>query len=143
MTFIKAISSKAICHKDNPNALHNIKKELVRRQNGLCPITGRDLRAMQDFNVVVDHDHETGVIRAALPRALNGIEGKVKALLIRWGGCKSTTDMIQMLKGLGAYWEKHSSPQTEWLHPEYKTPAEERAARNAKARKVYANKKEK
>lgn len=141
MDVIKAISSKAVCHKDNPNNLPNIKKALVLKQRGLCPITGRDLRAMQDVNVVVDHDHRTGFIRAALPRAINGIEGKVKGLLMRWGGCKTDKEMIDMLEGLANYLRLHMTPQTPWLHPEYKTPVEQRAARNAKARRAYANKK--
>jgi len=71
----------------------------------------------------------------------NGIEGKVKALLIRWGGCKTDDEMIAMLKGLAEYLSLHRSPQTHWLHPEHKTLVEQRAARNAKARRAYANKK--
>ncbi|CAM0030420.1 endonuclease VII [Vibrio phage D530] len=143
MTLIKAISSRAKCHVNNPNNLPNINKELVRRQRGLCPITGRDLRAMTPSNVVVDHNHKTGVIRAALPRGINGLEGKVKALLIRWGACKSEEEAISMLRGLADYLELHRTPQTEWIHPEHLTPAEQRAKKNKQARARYAKKKEK
>ncbi|AGZ17747.1 endonuclease VII [Vibrio phage phi-A318] len=137
----KAISSRAVKHKDNPDNLPNIKKELIRRQNGKCPITGRDLRSMTTTNVVVDHDHKSGVIRAALPRAINGLEGKLTNLCIRWGGCTSKRDIINMLRGMADYLELHQVPQTEWIHPEHLTPAEARAKRNAKARKRYALKK--
>lgn len=139
--FIKAISSAAACHKDNPNNLPNIRKELVRLQHGRCPITGRDLRAMTPTNVVVDHNHKTGVIRAALPRAINGLEGKLKNLCIRWGGCMTDDEIIQMLRGMADYLEHHKVPRTKWIHPEHLTPAEARAKKNAKARKAYAAKK--
>ena len=143
MTMIKAISSAAKCHKDNPDNLPNIRKELVRRQLGKCPITKRDLRAMAPANVVVDHCHKTGAIRAALPRAINGLEGKLVALCIRWGGCKSTTEITQMLRGMAEYLETHRTPQTEWVHPTHLSPVEARAKRNKKARANYAKKKDK
>lgn len=119
-----------------------IKKELIKRQHGKCPITGRDLRVMSSVNVVVDHSHKSGVIRAALPRAINGVEGKIKNLLIRWGKCETDMEMIQMLEGLAAYWRLHRIPQTEWLHPKHLTPAEARVKKNAAARKRYAKSKE-
>lgn len=139
---IKAISSSAASQRDNPNNLPNIRKELVKRQHGRCPITGRDLRAMQPSNVVVDHNHRTGVIRAALPRAINGMEGKLKNLCLRWGGCQTEDEVIALLRGMADYLEHHKVPQTEWLHPEHLTPAEQRAKKNLKARKAYAKKKE-
>lgn len=143
ITLVKAISSRAAKHKDNPDNLPNIKKELIKRQLGKCPITGRDLRAMSSTNVVVDHDHQSGVIRAALPRAINGLEGKLLQTCIRWGGCKSKGEVIKMLRGMADYLEYHRIPRTEWLHPTHLTPAEARAKRNAKARKRYAANKEK
>lgn len=142
MTLIKAISSRAIKHKDNPNNLPNIRDELIRRQLGKCPITKRDLRAMSRTNVVVDHDHKSGVIRAALPRAINGLEGKLVALCIRWGQCKSKAEIIQMLRGMADYLELHRTPQTEWLHPDHLLPHEKRAKANKKARARYSAKKE-
>lgn len=141
MQLIKAISSRAIKHKDNPDNLPNIKKELIKRQGGKCPITGRCLKSMSDFNVVVDHDHKSGVIRAALPRAINGVEGKLVNLLTRWCGCQSRAEMVKLLRGFADYLEYHAIPRTEWIHPEHLTPAEARAKRNAKARKRYAQQK--
>lgn len=140
---IKAISSSAAKHKDNPNNLPNIRNELIRRQSGKCPITGRSLKSMTTSNVVVDHDHKTGVIRAALPRAINGLEGKLVQQCVRWGGCKTKKEVIQMLRGMADYLEHHSSPQTEWIHPSHLSPAEQRALKNKKARARYARSKEK
>lgn len=142
-TFIKAISSRAKCHEDNPDNLRNINKALVKKQNGRCPITGRDLRAMAASNVVVDHCHRTGVIRAALPRGVNGLEGKIKAALIRWGSCRTDDEAVAVLRGLADYLELHKTPQTHWIHPEHLTLAEQRAKNNTKARKRYAVNKEK
>ena len=143
METVKAISSRAACHADNPNNLPNIKKELIRRQLGKCPISGRDLRSMSSTNVVVDHSHQTGFIRAALPRSLNGAEGKLRQCLIRWCGCKTEGEIIKMLRGFADYLELHRVPQTNWIHPTHLSPAEARAKKNAKARKRYAASKEK
>lgn len=142
MQMIKAISSSAACHKTNPNNLPNIKNELIKRQGGKCPITGRNLKGMTSINVVTDHCHKTGVIRAALPRAINGLEGKLTQNCTRWGGCTTRAEVIQMLRGMADYLELHSTAQTEWLHPSYMTPAEARQKKNAKARKTYKQNKE-
>ncbi len=143
MSLVKAISSSALKHKDNPDNLQNIRDELVRKQMGKCPITKRDLRAMSKTNVVVDHDHQSGVIRAALPRAINGLEGKLTQQCIRWGGCTNKGEIIQMLRGMADYLELHRVPQTKWLHPSHLTQAEKRAKTNKKARARYAANKEK
>ena len=118
--------------------LTEIKKELLKRQHGKCPISGRDLRSMTSANVVVDHNHKTGVIRAALPRSINGLEGKIKGLLARWGSCTNEVEMIKMLEAIAEYWRLHRVPQTEWIHPTHLTPQEAREKANAKARARYA-----
>lgn len=140
---IKAISSSSALHKNNPNNLPNIRKELLARQSGKCPITKRDLRASAATNAVVDHDHSTGIIRAVLPRAINGLEGKLVQACIRWGGCKSKVDVIKMLRGIADYLEYHLTARTEWIHPAHLTPLEKREKDNKVARKRYAAKKSK
>lgn len=118
--------------------LPGIKKQLIQKQNGLCPITGRNLRLMTSSNVVVDHNHQTGIIRAALPRAINGLEGKVKNLCIRWGGATNQREVIDLLEGLVRYYKEHAAPQTPWVHPTFLTPTEARNKKNAAARKKRA-----
>lgn len=120
--------------------INRIKAELIKKQLGKCPVTGRDLRAMTSANVVVDHNHQTGVIRGALPRGINGVEGKLLALLMRWGSCKNMREVIEMLKGFIAYWEYHATPQTPYIHPTHLTPTEKRNKQNADARKKAAAK---
>lgn len=117
-----------------------MRNELYKKQGGRCPISGRPLPSLKSTNLCIDHDHTTGVIRAVLSKGINGLEGKVKNLLVRWGGCKSQQEMIKMLRGLADYWETHLTPQTNFIYPTHKNPAEVRAARNKKARAAYAKK---
>lgn len=118
-----------------------IRKILIARQRGVCPICGKDLTRTRPVNLVVDHDHQTGVIRAVLHRGCNGLDGKVLRFTKTWGKAKTLQDVIATLKRLIQFWELHITPQTEWIHFNYKTVAEKRAAYNAKRRKKYAAKK--
>lgn len=123
--------------------LPKIKKELMEKQRYVCPLTGRDLRSISPANVVVDHCHTSGFIRAALTRGANGAEGKIKAILGRYVGILGT-DVVQQAKFLHAladYILLHRTPQTIYIHPKHLSPAEQRAKRNATARKRYAAKK--
>lgn len=120
-----------------------IKKELLEKQRYRCPITGRDLRTMKPANLCVDHCHTSGVIRAVLPKGINGLEGKIKTLMQRFGGFEAT-DVVGQAKALYALADfilLHRVPQTPYLHHTHLSPAEQRAKRNAQARKRYALKK--
>lgn len=126
--------------KTKKSDLPAIRKELLEKQHYRCPITGRDLRTMQAINLVVDHDHHSGFIRAVLPRGINGLEGKIKTLMQRYGGY-TATDVVGQAKALHAladYLLLHRVPQTPYLHHTHLTPAEQRAKRNAQSRKRYA-----
>lgn len=120
-----------------------IRKELLEKQRYVCPITGRDLRAMKPINLCVDHDHHTGYIRAVLPRGINGLEGKVLALMGRFGGFVSTdrAGIAKCLHSLADYLMLHRVPQYPYIHPTHKNEVEKRAARNKVARTRYAAKK--
>lgn len=120
-----------------------IRKELLEKQRYRCPITGRDLRSMRPINLCVDHCHTSGVIRAVLPKGINGLEGKIKTLMQKLGGFEPN-DVIGQAKALHAladYLLLHRVPQTPYLHHTHLTPAEQRAKRNLQARKRYALKK--
>lgn len=126
--------------KTKKSDLDWIKKELLEKQHYRCPITGRDLRGMKSSNLCVDHCHTSGVIRAVLPKGINGLEGKIKAVMQRLGGY-SATDVVGQAKALYALADfilLHRVPQTPYLHHTYLTPAEQRAKRNAQSRKRYA-----
>ena len=119
--------------------LPRIKQELIVKQNGLCPICGKDLTRCSSSNVVVDHDHSTGAIRAALHRGCNGLDGKVLRFLTTWGKAKTKLEAIGTLKRLINFWELHSTPQTDLIYYNHKTAAEKRAAYNAKRRRARKN----
>ena len=115
--------------------LVTVKRQLIAKANGACPLCGCNLLALPPANVVVDHCHDTGVIRGVLCRGCNGAEGKVKNSVQRWGKAK---DVVKYLKRLLAYYE---TPSTSYIYPSHKTDDEKRLARNAKARKAYKAKK--
>lgn len=119
--------------------LPTIKRDLIAKQNGLCPICGKDLTRCNPSNVVVDHDHTTGVIRAALHRGCNGLDGKMLRFLTTWGKAKTKLEVIGTLKRLINFWELHATPQTDIIYYNHKTAAEKRAAYNAKRRRARKN----
>lgn len=58
------------------------------KQDGLCSICKKeiDLKVMGNkSDYVVDHCHETGLIRAVLHRSCNASEGRVANAAGRWG----------------------------------------------------------
>lgn len=120
-----------------------VRKELLEKQRYVCPITGRDLRAMKPINLVLDHCHTGGHIRAVLPRGINGLEGAIKAALHRYAGLSvsQVPEMANILHKLADYLMLHRVPQHPYIYHKHKTELEKRAARNTQARKRYALKK--
>jgi hypothetical protein len=112
-----------------------IRSMLIAKQNGVCPICGRDLTRIKPINVVIDHDHNTGYVRAAMCRGCNKVEGSVNNLVTRWGKAKTIEQVISCLERLITFWQIHATPQTEWIYYNHKTAAEKRAAYNAKRRR--------
>lgn len=83
----------------------------------------------------LDHDHHTGLLRGVLCNNCNGIEGKIKNLVIRgrrWHEPKNYLGKMLL------YWIKHETDQTGLYHPIHKTDDEKRELRNARARKTRA-----
>lgn len=117
-----------------------VRDELLAKQKYICPITGRNLRGVSSVNLCVDHCHTSGIVRAVLPRAINGLEGKVKVLLQRFGGLKATdvAGQAKLLHALADYLMLHRVPQTNYIHPSHKTDDEKRVHRNKVARARYA-----
>ena len=128
--------------KFKQSELSKVKKALITRQKGVCPICGGDLTRVASKNVVVDHDHKTGVVRAALHRGCNGLEGRVLKFCMTWGKCKGITEVIKMMERLSNFWTLHKAPQTEWIYYNHKTAVQKRLAVNKKRRLAAAKRRE-
>lgn len=105
---------------------------LNNRQEGKCPICDTR-RTVQE--VCLDHDHITGQVRGALCRNCNGIEGKIKNLVVRGRRGKPMTEYLGRLI---LYWMKYEQNPNNFLYPSHKDEDEKRLARNLKARKTRA-----
>ena len=114
--------------------LPRIKKELIAKQNGVCPICKKDLTRCNPSNIAVDHDHSTGFIRAAMHKGCNGAEGKVLKQITTWGKAKGKAEAIKTLENIIAFWKLHKTPQTNLIHYKHKTEAEKRVSQNKKRR---------
>lgn len=123
--------------KVKKSQLPKIRDELIERQNHRCPICGQWFDEYPLKDIVVDHDHTTGVIRGALCRNCNRAEGKIRTWCIQ---AKRTLTTLQWLVSLTKYLWTHREPQTEWLHPTFMTAEEKRLEKNKKQRLYYARK---
>ena len=83
----------------------------------------------------LDHNHTNGVIRGVLCNNCNGIEGKIANRVNR---AKRDLTIEEWLANLAAYWSKHKTAATPYIHPTHKTKDEKRLAINAKARRTRA-----
>lgn len=117
-----------------------VRDELIKAQGGICPICKRSLRGTVKKNIVIDHDHKTGVVRAALHRRCNAIEGKVLKVLSTWGGASTRPAQRKLIGNLLDFWERQSTPQTKWVYYSHKTESEKRLAINRKRRRLAAKK---
>lgn len=97
--------------------LKRVKQELIKIQDWLCPICQRDLSTLKSRDVCVDHNHNTGYIRAVLCRSCNSMEGRVYKLFIRMGLRKAGVDYYRYLHYLAWYID---TPDTCYLHPKHK-----------------------
>lgn len=113
-----------------------VKKKLLRKQRGKCPLCKCELDDPADR--CLDHDHKTGYIRALLCRNCNAMEGKVFNCSNR---AKRDGTPLEWGTRVLDYWRTHAECQTGLLHPDHKTPDEKRISRNKKAAKARKRKK--
>ncbi len=108
---------------------------MLTAQGGRCALCAQVCTPQE---AVLDHDHETGAIRAALHRGCNALLGKVENNYRRYG----VRNLAAFMAGLATYLQKHEQNRTGLLHPSHKTDEEKRVKRNALARKRRAAAKE-
>ena len=110
--------------------------KVVAMQNNTCAVCGKPFTSWD--RPVLDHDHTTGFIRGALHNSCNGTEGRIKTTAQRGHKGVTSSDFII---GLGKYLDKHSTPQTQLIHPSHKSDEQKRLLKNKKAREARARKK--
>ena len=101
------------------------RNKLLKLQKGKCKLCGLELL---EEEAVLDHDHVTGHIRAALHSGCNRAEGKA----INWIYRTKSNDPVAFAKALAKLWDKDYSKLP--LHPTHKTDDEKRIAKNLKAK---------
>ena len=105
---------------------------LERRQNFKCELCTITLNVSTGC---LDHDHYSGIVRGVLCRNCNGMEGKIKNLVVRGRRGMAFEDYLGKII---LYWMKHKTDQTGLIYPTHLDVEEKRLKRNAKARKKRA-----
>lgn len=113
-------------------ALAQWRKDTLAKQGGRCAICSLPCSEAQ---AVGDHDHSTGYMRGVAHRSCNALLGKVENAYLRYG----VPNLASFMHGVPAYLQR---PQHEVQYPTHRTDDEKRIARNTKARKARAAKKE-
>lgn len=96
--------------------IETARNQLLEEQNSICPLCGKHI---EPDEAVLDHDHETGHIRAALHRSCNSSEGAI--LQFASQRCKSDCP-TSFIKSLVEYWKQDFS--TNPIHPSHRMPEE-------------------
>lgn len=125
-----------MARKITRSMLRPIALRLYAAQGHICPLCAGPIDVTVKGQMVVDHDHDTGLIRGALCRSCNSMEGKVFSAVGRW--CVKKMDyalVIPALRRLADYLEQEP---TEFIYPTHQTEDEKRVARNAKERRQRA-----
>jgi hypothetical protein len=106
---------------------------MLEDQADLSPITGRVIT-----DPVLDHDHQTGSVRAVLDRWENSVLGRLENWSRRIGNGQ---DPIVFLRACADYIERHKLHPLPLKYPTYRTEEEKRDKRNKKAKKTRDAKK--
>jgi hypothetical protein len=115
-----------------------LREKLARKQDYICPICTRDMKKLR-LIMTLDHCHSTGHPRGVLCNNCNGLEGKLANILTRIDISKIGTDAL--LQNLA----NHRNPKNlkrKYIHPNVETLKEKRDRQNARARKLYKEKKQ-
>lgn len=113
-----------------------VRANILLKQSGCCVLCGRKPRTP-----CLDHCHTNGWVRGVLCSGCNAMLGKLENNRARYGLGDDAT-FFKFLARVGVYLSQHKLGPTNLLHPTYKTEDEKRLARNARARKSRAAKKE-
>lgn len=107
---------------------------LLAQQGGRCSLCGLPCTAKE---AVLDHNHNTGAVRATIHRGCNSLLGKLENNAARYG----VRDIGIFANGVASYLRTHLTNVTGKLHPTHKTDDEKRLLRNKRARVARTKKK--
>ena len=116
--------------------------QLKTKQGGLClvckkPVSLQVMGNKSDY--VVDHCHETGIIRGVLHRSCNAALGKLDNAVGRWGAkSMKYEDIIPFLRNVLEYYDNCQANQMNVSYPDYKTPEQQAEANRVKRNKAAA-----
>jgi len=94
-------------------------------------LCGREMSDMGTYNIILDHDHETGKLRGVLCRKCNGVEGLIKKWAIE---CSSIGTYKDWIVRLGEYL---NTDAYSYLHHTHKTKKEKKQATYKKSKDAY------
>lgn len=112
---------------------------LLDRQKWICPLCLQKINPAvvgHKSDYCLDHDHESGEVRAVLHRSCNSAEGKILNAAGRWGAKLVTYEaVIPYLERLLAYYK---SSGTGMMYPDHKTPEQQKQIQLKKRRESAA-----
>lgn len=89
-----------------------VRNDLLREQQGVCPLTGLEIPAGQ---AVLDHNHDTQYVRAVLGRQTNAALGKIENLEHRFISWWYPHSYSTFLRAVADYLERKDDQR--YLHP--------------------------
>jgi hypothetical protein len=104
-----------------------IRNELLIKQNYKCLLCNELIRS--DETAVLDHSHQSGLVRAVLHRGCNALEGIITNALPR--NLISDSRLENILQNFIEY----RQIETEYIHPTHLTPIERKERAKIKAKK--------
>lgn len=117
-------------------AMRSFAARMLQSQHGLCPLCLKPIDLRIKGEGVLDHDHDTGLIRGVLHRSCNAAEGKISNAAARWGAKSAKyPDIIAYLDNLVDYLR---TPPSNYIYPMHKTADEKRDDKNKKLREARA-----
>ena len=120
--------------------LRSISMKILGEQGGICPVCGKPIDVSIPGNkgdgMVLDHAHDTGLVRGVLHRACNGGLGKMDSAVGRWiARSMRQEDIIAALEKALAYYKM---PPHNYIYHSHKTADDKRELKAARERKRRA-----
>lgn len=102
---------------------------LLAEQGHVCALCKLEL---VEADAVLDHDHKTGAVRAALHRGCNSLLGQVER-----GARYGVRDLFAFASGLHGYMDAHKVNLTGLIHPSHKSVDEKKLLAKARRKRRH------